>query len=1672
MEVGLVTIFHIIVLLITLDFILTFLIFFNKKRHKIEKEKIEKMDAYIIKEMIDKEEVPLKKDLKLFLERFAALKQIFNFDKETEKRFIDIVKENSFGIHFTKKLGSLIKYKRIEAMVYLGIIGTDDARKSLEIALKKEKNYSTKLYIINSLVDIRQAESIYKIVATIPNAPRWYREKVQFLLYEYGKDFYEYINEIKESDNSEIKELIIGFATIYVARDLKKYLINIIENPEEETFLVHKATRALSKLYITELNDEKYIYHSDFFVRGIAIETLANNQSQENLLKLISMLKDEEIRKHVVLGISNIIVSKPQYIGILINEFNKATTIEIKNALAEVLSSKIEYMILKLYGKKKDIIKNVIKEIMLMRKNSDIIGFLNRNKDMEIENEIIAIIKSVLEQEPDIKNEFCTYLNERVLKKCNLTKCVSNVKRKEEKRDKKVLIFLYCLIFIIFLAFPITYMIRHKDLLSIMPFMEQLKIYIIDFNYYLIYYSTAVNSIYSIILIFSFIGVTKQSKEWNLKKITFLFKEGILPSISIIAPAFNEEATIIESANSLLNLKYPDYELIIVNDGSKDNTIQTLIQYFNLEKVDMIIEEKLKAMPIRGIYRNKYMPKLTVVDKENGGKADSLNTGINISSKEYFCGIDADSLLETDALLKLTSLTIDQQVECPAMGGNIFPINGCSVDTGMITNLKIPQNNIARLQTIEYIRAFMAGRVGWAQIDCLLIISGAFGLFKKDRIIEIGGYLTSSGKYKKDTVGEDMELVVRLSRHMIEKKKKFKINYAFNANCWTEVPESYKVLKRQRDRWHRGLIDILTFHKKMIFNPRYGKIGTIAFPYFFIFEMMGPLVEVQGYLMVVLAAILGLLNMKIALFLFISTILMGVLISLSSLYMAEKETDYFTIKELMILILYSIVENFGPRQLISLWRVGGYISSLKKPKGWGKMERKGFAKVSHVSEGNKEANFKAYKVKKKIGIACVTLSITMIILLGIFYLKDNKSSTMVFESDGISRSARVDSEFFYVFENGKWKKEFIKGVNIGAAKPGNFPGELAITKEEYLSWFSKIGEMNANSIRVYTTLEPEFYDALYEYNQKAKNKLYIFQGLWINEDKSAEYNDSYKMMNEIQSDAKNLIDVLHGNCTLPERPGFASGTYTKDVSQYVIGWILGTEWSPDVVEGTNANNVNKSKYDGEFLFTENSSPFEAFLCEMGDYVIKYETQEYKTQRPLAFTNWVTTDMLSHPNEPDIREDKVSVNTEHIKAKDTYKNGLFASYHIYPYYPEFMSYQKDYASFKDKNGNADPYEAYLQDLRKEHTVPVLVSEFGIPAARGIAHENVISGFNQGNIDEKTQGEMDSKMLQDIYDEDYAGGIVFSWQDEWFKRTWNTMDFDLSDRRPFWSNTQTNEQEFGLMAFDPGKEKSTCYVDGDISDWKEDKPLVEDENGKLYMKSDEKYVYFLASLNNYNPVNNKIMIPIDSIENQGNSNFTQYNIPLKRDSDFAIVIDGKENASILVDSYYDSFYYTYSKSNMIDKNAEYEKKNSGIFNPMYLCLNRKMLLPEEQKEIPFSKFETGKLIYGDANPEHKDFNSLADYCINGNNIEIRIPWQLLNVMDPSSKMIMNDLYTNGIKPIKTEGIYAGLIQIEGKNILQNTEMKLYSWNEWDIPEYHERLKPSYYILKDAFGKIGVK
>ncbi|AUD66135.1 hypothetical protein BK011_03545 [Tenericutes bacterium MZ-XQ] len=477
-----------------------------------------------------------------------------------------------------------------------------------------------------------------------------------------------------------------------------------------------------------------------------------------------------------------------------------------------------------------------------------------------------------------------------------------------------------------------------------MSLKEIIESFLIDANIYLIFYFGLINMVYIILFLFALSGSKRQTDLAKTKPFTVLFTDQLLPGISIIAPAYNEELSIIDSVTSLLNLKYPDYEVIVVNDGSKDQTLVKLIDHFELERKHPSFLKSINTKDIRGVYQAKDIPNLVVVDKQNGGKADALNVGINVSKKPYVCGIDADSILEGDALLKIASVMLDDTKETIAVGGNIYPANGFTFDKGQVEKRSIPKEMLCRFQTIEYLRAFTSGRIGWSEIKSLMIISGAFGLFHKQALIKAGGYLTSSGSFKKDTVGEDMELVVRLTMQALKEKKPYLVSYVHNAYCYTELPSDMKTLLKQRNRWQRGLIDILSYHRNVAFNKDYKQIGFIGYPYFFIFEFLGPFLELQGYIMLALAIVLGLLNSVILLGIFTASIAFGVVISLSSFYMSEKEMLMMSQKDMYKLLFYAIFENFGYRQIISIHRAISSFKALRESGQWGAQKRKGFNK--------------------------------------------------------------------------------------------------------------------------------------------------------------------------------------------------------------------------------------------------------------------------------------------------------------------------------------------------------------------------------------------------------------------------------------------------------------------------------------------------------------------------------------------------------------------------------------------------------------------------------------------------------------------------------------------------------------------------------------------------------
>ncbi len=648
-------------------------------------------------------------------------------------------------------------------------------------------------------------------------------------------------------------------------------------------------------------------------------------------------------------------------------------------------------------------------------------------------------------------------------------------------------------------------------------------------------------------------------------------------------------------------------------------------------------------------------------------------------------------------------------------------------------------------------------------------------------------------------------------------------------------------------------------------------------------------------------------------------------------------------------------------------------------------------------------------------------------------------------------SFRTWKKKFQVCEkDGKWKDLTPIGVNIGAGKPGAFPGDFAITKNDYMRWFQQISEMHANVIRVYTILMPEFYEALAEFNAAALEPLYFMQGVYNNEEDISNLCDAYAEDGKIAKDwvslCRTIVDVVHGNAELEAEAGQAGGLYTADVSEYLCGWILGIEWETEFVVNTNKNNSQKKYFEGKYLYTEQASPFEVFLAEGLDACISYEAEQYNMQHPAAFANWVTTDPLDHPGEPNREmEDAVSVDAEHIKAKPEMKAGLFASYHVYPYYPEMMRYAPELMTENPPN----PYKHYLTDLNDYHTVPVLISEFGVPESRGITHFAKDKGFNQGGLNEQQQGEAIVSMLEDILQSGCAGGYVFIWQDEWFKRAWNTMDFTDPEIRPYWCDVQTSEEFFGLLSFDPG-EKPVCIVDGDASDWEGEQPLLASKDTELYVKSDEAYIYLMLR-----GKNDDIRITADTVKGQGNA---EYN-----GADFAIDIKGENESRVMVHPYYDVNYWLYTtglyaSGSVLKEQEGYADPQNDTFAPIYLMLNRPVLLSDGTL-VETEQIETGRLHHGNADPDAEEYDSRADFYIKDNVTEVRLPWLLLNISKPNVKMCIADLYAHN--EITYQAISEITFMIDGA-------AASYYWEEWNKPAYRERLKKSYYILQDYLSK----
>ena len=918
-------------------------IFFQKANNARLSARHNAARDFIMQRYFDHEKVKMPVSSRFFFNAFYEVETQIQIEPEIRQQIIDDLMQTKFLHQQIRRLHHWNRYVRRMATYYIGSLKNADLRPFLVKQFYREKNDSVRFFLLYQIIeDIDQPMFDY-LMKTLCNNRSKYPTWVFALIKNHFQYLKPFIMTYWDCHDEVLEKLFIYLSGTLYDADLKAYAAQVSENETLELSFRLQALDALATNYPEVLANDYYMQHPIPEIKQKAIRSLATKIEQSTVDYLIDSFDGSKLDIDRIQSLSRIVFDAKNLLLYVFERYKNAKLKEQKFGLARVMSHHLEYFILKVKTQDYPYITNIIDNLLELRVVESIIDFLNQNKDLDIERIMLVLIKKYALIDPFYLDQFTIYLNADILKKIGLIKKAQPlISREKAPREKSKIIWISIWISVAIILLPLLVLVTQlNQLINNGNFFADWLTYI---NKYVVYYFLAINSIYLSLLIFSVIGSEQSLNMLDIKKANFLFEHDLLPSISIIAPAYNEEKSIIESVTSLLNLKYPKYEVVVVNDGSKDQTMQVLINHFKLERKHPFFTLPLSTKPLRGVYVSTTTPNLIVIDKVNGGKADALNLGINAAKYEFVCGIDADSLLEEEALLKVMSTTLDDARAHIALGGNIVPVNGCKVDRGKVEHTGLGKKAIVRFQTLEYLRAFTTGRIGWSKLNSLLIISGAFGLFSRQSLVKIGGYLTISGQLKKDTVGEDMELVVRLTYRALKEKQPYRVKYVHHAQCYTELPSEMRSLLKQRNRWQRGLLDILSYHRHILFNPRYKQPGLLGFPYFFIFEMLGPFFEAVSYLSIIISFAFGLLNLPIVILMSVATILYGVVISLFSVLITERRSSFFSNKETLIITFLAILENFGYRQIMSLHRMVSTFSALKESGTWGSQNRQGFVK--------------------------------------------------------------------------------------------------------------------------------------------------------------------------------------------------------------------------------------------------------------------------------------------------------------------------------------------------------------------------------------------------------------------------------------------------------------------------------------------------------------------------------------------------------------------------------------------------------------------------------------------------------------------------------------------------------------------------------------------------------
>lgn len=716
----------------------------------------------------------------------------------------------------------------------------------------------------------------------------------------------------------------------------------------------------------------------------------------------------------------------------------------------------------------------------------------------------------------------------------------------------------------------------------------------------------------------------------------------------------------------------------------------------------------------------------------------------------------------------------------------------------------------------------------------------------------------------------------------------------------------------------------------------------------------------------------------------------------------------------------------------------------------------------------------------------VSVALGIFLLAGFYGVTRYGLYVSVWE-ENVNFKVQTRGKNLYVKDShGKWKELILQGVDLSASMPGHTAHDYAATCEDYLRWMEKIKDMGANVIRVYQIMDGDFYQALYEFNESQEEPLYLLQGIHVYDSINYGAGDAYgeDFIGNLLKDGRTVVDIIHGKRVLVTNRYGGTGNYFKDISPYVIGFLVGNDWSSDTIAYTNMQKAYSGTYQGDyFTTTEDATPFEAMLAQVMDAIMKYESDKYATQHPIGFINDPQNDPFEYADSYDRVFEKYEkpqqvvtyarqlnkynqLDAERIQKGGKNQAGYFAAYHLYDFCENFSEYlseeQKEALGSLLKKIHKDrSYEGYLDLLGSYHTMPVMAAGFGISTARGM-----ISDRNEEPVTEERQGEELLTIYQDMRTAGFVGGFITSWQDEWERKSWNTAYAQDYENNYLWKDVQTEGQGYGLMEFNSNQYE----VDGEISEWKQEDEVLKAEGIILSASMDGEGLCLMLQGKNIERMlqeNIPVYLPIDVTEESGSRYWCHNgkNLTFEKAADFILCIQGKENTRLLVHSRYESVRENFLKE-IAGENPflEYPDKWEQKFVPVTMAMKNNTMVAELNHKNMHLKYlpvwETGKLTYGNNNPDKKNYNSQGDFYFS-QALEIRIPWGMLNFANPMQRLVHKDYYENygvDFQEIKTIALGMGL----GEDTIPMKAFPL----KWKEKPYEERCKRSYYMIQASW------